>query len=245
KGEFSLGSYWNWGWDATLESDDTFRRFYKLDSVYATDRISQLYLVGQSDRNYFSATMYHFGGLTNEDEDSSDSIVHPAIDYNYVFDRPIAGGELSFDISVVSLSRDIDPDPNDSFVPTKNTNRIASELRWRRTLTDPLGQRVTPFFQARGDVYQVAEFTDVSGDSNDDEFLTRQLVTGGVDYRYPFVKHTRFASHVVEPVGQIIARPDTANQTDVPNEDAQSLVFDDTLLFDIDKFSGYDRLETG
>jgi len=30
-----------------------------------------------------------------------------------------------------------------------------------------------------------------------------------------------------------------------PNEDAQSLVFDDTLLFDIDKFSGYDKLETG
>jgi len=31
----------------------------------------------------------------------------------------------------------------------------------------------------------------------------------------------------------------------VPNEDANSLIFDDTLLFDIDKFSGYDRLETG
>ncbi len=31
----------------------------------------------------------------------------------------------------------------------------------------------------------------------------------------------------------------------VPDEDAKSLVFDDTLLFDIDKFSGYDRFETG
>ncbi len=245
KGEFSLGSYWNWGWDATIESDDTFRRFYKLDSIYATDRVSQLYLTGQSGRNYFSATMYHFGGLTSDDQDGADSVVHPAIDYNYIFDRPVAGGELSFDISAVSLSRDTDPNPTDSFVPTKNTNRIVTEVGWRRTLTDPLGQRLTPFFGARGDLYQIAEFTDVDGASGDDEFLTRQLVTGGVDYRYPFVKHTNSASHVLEPIGQIIVRPDTGDFNDVPNEDAQSLVFDDTLLFDIDKFSGYDRLETG
>jgi LPS-assembly protein len=31
----------------------------------------------------------------------------------------------------------------------------------------------------------------------------------------------------------------------IPNQDSQSLVFDDTLLFDINKFSGYDRIETG
>src|SRR5690606_7579890 len=30
-----------------------------------------------------------------------------------------------------------------------------------------------------------------------------------------------------------------------PNEDAQSLVFDDTNLFAIDKYSGYDRVEGG
>ena len=50
----------------------------------------------------------------------------------------------------------------------------------------------------------------------------------------------------MEPIGQIIARPNSiGNQQAIPNEDANSLVFDDTLLFDIDKFSGYDRIETG
>ncbi|MGI9403208.1 MAG: LPS-assembly protein LptD, partial [Hyphomicrobium sp.] len=34
-------------------------------------------------------------------------------------------------------------------------------------------------------------------------------------------------------------------QRDLPNEDAQSLVFDDTNLFETTKFSGYDRIETG
>ena len=59
------------------------------------------------------------------------------------------------------------------------------------------------------------------------------------------MKHTASATHIVEPIGQIIARPDIKDQGNIPNEDARSLVFDDTLLFDIDKFSGYDRLETG
>ena len=31
----------------------------------------------------------------------------------------------------------------------------------------------------------------------------------------------------------------------LPNEDAKSLIFDDTNLFEVDKFSGYDRIETG
>ena len=42
-----------------------------------------------------------------------------------------------------------------------------------------------------------------------------------------------------------IARPDIEDQGEIPNEDARSLVFDDTLLFDTDKFSGFDRIETG
>jgi LPS-assembly protein len=68
----------------------------------------------------------------------------------------------------------------------------------------------------------------------------------GIEYRYPFIATTGTVTHVVEPVGQIIARPDSVgDQEEIPNEDALSLVFDDTLLFDIDKFSGYDRIETG
>src|SRR5690606_13669304 len=63
KGQFNHGSWWKAGWDITIESDDQFRRFYGLDSILLTDRINVGYLVGQSDRNYFSAKLYQFGGL--------------------------------------------------------------------------------------------------------------------------------------------------------------------------------------
>jgi LPS-assembly protein len=236
KGEFDLGSFWKWGWDATLESDDTFRRFYKLDDVFATDRISTVYLVGQNDRNYFSANLYHFGGLTATDDDNTDSIVHPSIDYNYIFADPVMGGELSYDANVLSLSRDNGGD----------VNRLINQLKWRRAFTDPMGEVITPFVQARADLYKTTSFTDEANDiSEDGTTALRGSAVAGVEYRYPFVKRTENATHTIEPIGQIIVRPDIKDQGRIPNEDAQSLVFDDTLLFDIDKFSGYDRIETG
>ena len=50
---------------------------------------------------------------------------------------------------------------------------------------------------------------------------------------------------MVEPIAQIIARPNETWVGKLPNEDAQSLVFDDTTLFQADKFSGFDRAEGG
>ena len=80
----------------------------------------------------------------------------------------------------------------------------------------------------------------------DDGAILRGNAVAGVEYRYPFIASTGSVTHVVEPIGQIIARPNSVgDQQEIPNEDALSLVFDDTLLFDIDKFSGYDRIETG
>ena len=40
-------------------------------------------------------------------------------------------------------------------------------------------------------------------------------------------------------------RPNETNIGKLPNEDSQSLIFDDTNLFKIDKFAGWDRIEGG
>ncbi|MGE0613315.1 MAG: LPS-assembly protein LptD [Hyphomicrobiales bacterium] len=236
QGLFNINAWWHWGWDVTAETDDTFRRYYDLDSILLSDRVSEVFLEGQKDRNYFSARLYHLGGLLATDTAISESVVHPVIDYSYFFKNPILGGELSFNTNVLSLSADNAPD----------STRLISELKWRRMMIDRHGQVFTPFWQARGDVYKVSNVVDpITQIRSDEDALTRGMAVGGIEYRYPWVRHGANASHVLEPIAQIIARPDVSNQFDVPNEDARSLVFDDTLLFDIDKFSGYDRIETG
>ena len=53
KGLFNLGSWWKFGWDVTTETDDEFRRFYKLDNILLTDRVNKIFFNGMSDRNFF------------------------------------------------------------------------------------------------------------------------------------------------------------------------------------------------
>ena len=55
KGLFNIGSWWKLGWDVTMESDDEFRRFYKIDNALLTDRVNKVFLAGLSDRNYFES----------------------------------------------------------------------------------------------------------------------------------------------------------------------------------------------
>ncbi len=50
---------------------------------------------------------------------------------------------------------------------------------------------------------------------------------------------------IIEPIAQLIVRPNEIVPKLQPNEDAQSLVFDETNLFAWDKYSGYDRIEGG
>ena len=150
QGKFALNPYWSWGWDAIAESDETFRRFYDLDSKLKTDRISQLYLEGLHDRNYASMRFYETGTLLRTQDPLADATVYPIIDYDYIFKNPIVGGELSFNSNIMALAN---ADGTDS-------NRLIMQTAWRRQMIDRIGQVYTPFAQLRGDLYGVNEFVD-------------------------------------------------------------------------------------
>ena len=113
KGDFELNKYWHFGWNAIIESDETFRRYYNIDSIYAYERVSTMYLTGMADRNYFNISVSRYGNLTgdyvyNYDTNAYDKQVTsnalPVIDYNYVHNKPVFGGEFSFNVNAVALS---------------------------------------------------------------------------------------------------------------------------------------------
>lgn len=250
KGLFSLSSWWRFGWDATIESDDSFRRFYGLDSILVTDRVNKAFLIGQSDRSYFEASLYHFGGLRFEDTPRAESRAHPVIDHNYVFEEPVLGGELSWNSNFLSFSRDENLITATGQRFDQNVTRAVTELKWRRRLTDMVGITYTPFANLRGDAYRFEDFVDPESPLAapvlvPEETVVRGLAEGGATVSYPWVANSSSASHIIEPIGQIVTRQASVTQRRLPNEDAQSLVFDDTNLFDTQKFSGYDRIETG
>lgn len=145
-----------------------------------------------------------------------------------------------------------------------NYTRATVTASWQRKYVDPIGEVWNPFVfahlsGAKLDLDTTASqtFTSTSGTStianaSQVNFIpqgsgaTGEAIPGtGVEYRYPFVAKMGGLAQVFEPIAQVIARPDEPVSSATVNEDAQSLVFDDTSLFEWSKFSGYDRFEGG
>src|SRR5258708_6778781 len=126
--------------------------------------------------------------------------------------------------------------------------RFSGEAQWRRSFRDSAGEICTPFAIVRADAID-SEITNQPGVNN---FLPsgstqalRVMPTVGLEYRYPFINVQPWGSTTIEPIAQVIIRPNETYAGKLPNEDAQSLVFDTSNLFSVDKFSGYDRVEGG
>ena len=127
-------------------------------------------------------------------------------------------------------------------------SRVSAQTDWRRSVTDQFGQVFTPFASLRADAASITVKNDPyvsnyinTGESN----LVRAMPTVGMEYRYPFINVQSWGTQTVEPIAQVIVRPNETKVGRFPNEDAQTLVFDDSNLFRTDKFSGWDRVEGG
>ncbi len=258
RGGFSLASWWNFGWDITTESDRAFRQFYRLDNILQKDRVNSVFMSGRSERNYFGVTMYHVGGLILNEADTtppggtpavnpsqaSPTRVAPVVDYNYIFNRPVVGGELRFNANAVAYWQDLTF--SDGRRLDSNANRVTANINWRRTLTDSLGQTYTPFAQVRGDIISFRDTVDpLTGGTQGEETVTRGVATAGLLYAYPWVMTAANATHTIEPVGQVIARNGRVDQRRLPDIDCRSILFTDENLFE-DKTAGCnDRIDTG
>jgi LPS-assembly protein len=239
-----------------------------------TEGVSQLYLTGKGDRSYFDIRAIHYLGFSEADRQVELPVIHPVLDYNYIVGQPVLGGELGYKVNFTSLSRDAasfdaisqtavnnsycGPTTADPALKTKGNcilrgvpgtySRLTAQADWRRTVIDPFGQVFTPFASLRVDAATMS-ITNEPGVSNfistGDSGLVRAMPTIGLDYRYPFISAHSWGTQTIEPIAQVIARPNETNIGKLPNEDAQSLIFDDSNLFRVDKFSGYDRVEGG
>jgi len=284
-GQFNINKNWVWGWDGTLVSDRTYLNDYNtLTQVKANEKVSQLYLVGQGDRSYFDMRGMSFLGMSEVDRNNEQAIVHPVLDYNYIYNYPILGGQLGFTVNVASItrreaefdainanaaknqdplqgpiganlcdSRNVVPGTNPTNCIMRgapgNYNRASYQLDWKRTITNSLGQIFTPFVRLRLD----AAYADITNDNGvvnqfintGGESLVRAMPAVGFEFRWPFLSVHEWGTQILEPIAQLIIRPNEPQIGKFPNEDSQQLVFSDANLFAIDKFAGFDRVEGG
>lgn len=260
KGDFKINPRWSFGWDVIAQTDKNFSRTYKLSGYGSETLTSNVYLRGISGRNHLDINLYKFkvqedvlNGSPNA-VDTKQPWVLPSIDYLYTVPGSVYGGELTITSNLQGIYRET----SDVFQLSNNGNmrdfirgmkgtsaRLTTEAEWKRTFITEQGLVITPLFALRGDAI---------GINSNDKFNTvdeirsqafRGMATAGLEVRWPILFSTTSMTQILEPTAQIFVRNDEPYAGRLPNEDAQSFVFDATSLFQRDKFSGYDRVEGG
>lgn len=248
KAEFQLDEKWKLGWNAMYQTDPNFARTYSIEGYNALRQTSEAYITGLGTTSYFDAHVFKFDvqddvvGSTTEDQQA---IVYPVVDYHRIFNDGVTGGDLKFTFNSQHLSRELDQTVSGRTTGLDGNNgRITAELEWKKQFVTDFGLVLTPILAARGDYHHFDVDTAPAGLTSGSN-ASRGTITAGLEAKYPLLVTAGSSTHVIEPVVQIFARNDEKLSGGLPNEDAQSFVFDASNLFERDKFSGFDRIEGG
>ncbi|MEO0636247.1 MAG: LPS-assembly protein LptD [Pseudomonadota bacterium] len=245
-GQFKPGTNWAFDWNIVMQSDRTFGRTYGVRGYQDEVLTNNVSLTGLEGTSYFDLSGYQF--LVQESFDFQDrqALVTPQLTY----EKTLAEGDwgrLQFTARGSNMYRDAQDAQN---VPGDvkfeglegRAGRLASEFIWSAKFTGG-GMVFKPLLAARGDVYSYQTST-AAGIANADAGATG-MVTAGLEVSYPLLVSAPGSTHIIEPVAQLYVRPNERIAGQLPNNDAHSIIFDSTSLFDRDKFNAVDRVEGG
>ncbi|WP_332060378.1 LPS-assembly protein LptD [Bartonella sp. CB74] len=268
KGDFRINSRWTYGWNILAQSDRDFSRTYKLENYSNPTQLSQIYLNGLAGKNYFDMRFYHFqiqdliANSTHHERHSRQAWILPHINYSFTPNESVYTGLLTFHSNMQSIYRrhaDFNStDWNNHPIEVArlsgiagNIFRLTNELEWKKRFNTQGGLILTPILALRTDIITTNAHQNHAAHIINDfssairSSAIRGMATAGLELRYPFLITSNSSTHIIEPTAQIFVRNNEQYIGQIPNEDAQSFVFDATTLFQRDKFSGYDRVEGG
>jgi LPS-assembly protein len=230
-GKTQLDPYWSMTTSLRAASDKTLTRRYDITN---DDRLRNVINVERIDPDsYVTIAGWAFEGLRAEDHQKQIPIALPAIDARFRKEE-VFGGTLQVQGNSLDILRIEGQDTQRAFA--------SAEWDWRRLI--PWGQELTLTGYARGDLYHTddAESTLVPIYSGTNGWHTRAIGALAGDIKWPFIGPLFGGIQRLVPRVQLVLTPPTPN-IDIPNEDARSIDLEDSNLFALNRFPGYDRWE--
>ena len=233
-GRFQFSSDWSFSGSVRLASDRTFLRRY---DISRDDRLrSTVNLERITDRSYLSIAGWVTQTLRLNADQGQVPLALPAIDFRQKIGDQVLGGNLMVQANSLALLR------NDG----QDTRRAFAGAQWDLKRLTPMGQVVTLTGLVRGDVYSTGNSiaTSTLAYRGREGWTTRGIATAALDIEWPFAGQAFGGTQVFKPRLQLVASPRIRNFA-VPNEDARAIDLEDSNLFALNRFPGYDRVEDG
>jgi len=231
-GRFQLDPHWSASASLRLTTDRTFLRRY---DISRDDRLRNNLRAERIDEDsYFSINAWAVQTLRVGERQGTQPIALPEIDYRRRLDEGIVGGRVELQLNTLAIGR----------AEGQDSQRAFASARWDLRRLTPWGQEVTLTAYARADAYNTSDTieTDVASYRGLEGFQFRGIGAVALDMKWPFVGEAFGGTQRITPRLQIVAAPQIEN-LDVPNEDARAVDLEDSNLFALNRFPGYDRFE--
>lgn len=231
-GRFQLSPNWSLSGSLRLTTDRTFLRRY---DISRDDRLRTTASLQRIDTDsYFAITGWYVQTLRVADRQGLQPIALPEIDYRHRFTDSLLGGTFELQANSLAISRPAGQD----------TQRAFASARWDLRKLTPWGQEVTFTAFGRGDVYNAKDTlaTTVASYRGNEGISARAIGAFAIDVKWPFIGTFLGGTQRLTPRFQVVASPQTTNLA-VPNEDARAVDLEDSNLFALNRFPGYDRFE--
>jgi LPS-assembly protein len=230
-GKFQLDPLWSITSALRAASDKTVTSRY---DITRDDRLRNFVNAERITPNsYVSIAGWAFQGLRVDDVQKRIPIALPAIDGRFRLDE-IAGGRVEVEANSLSIIR----------LAGQDTQRAFASARWDMRRLTPFGQELTLTAYGRGDVYHTdsSDSTVVPIYRGTDGWHSRAIGALAADLKWPFIGDAFGGIQRLVPRVQMVLTPPTPN-LNIPNEDARSIDLEDSNLFALNRFPGYDRWE--
>ncbi len=233
-GRFQLDPLWSISGSVRRVTDRTLLRRYDLSY---DDRLRSTLAIERIDSNsYFALNGWAVQSLRSGVVQGTIPIALPEIDYRRRFSDPLLGGRVELQLNSLALGR----------TSGQDTQRAFAGARWDLRRLTNMGQEVILTAYARGDVYHSTEnaLTTTALYRGNPGWQGRAIGALAAEIRWPFVGALGNGTQRLTPRLQIVASPPTVNLS-IPNEDARAVDLEDSNLFALNRFPGYDRWEDG
>lgn len=235
QGRYELNNYWVADTDINYASDGSYLNdldLPKKDDSWLTSRIR---LQAFDNRNYANIEAYYYDFLSYSLQNENKPYVLPIMSYENISSPNSFGAYVKTSLNTASVYHEED----------NASHRLSMINSWNLPYNSPFGDKYNLSASLKSDLYYISQYhydskTDYTGTT------ARIFPQLGLEWRYPFIKNTEKSSQILEPIVVAAIAPSDSNKEEkIPNEDSEYINVTDVNIFDLDRYSGYDRNDTG
>ena len=234
-GRYELNDYWVADTDINYASDHNYLKDLSLpkkDDSWLTSRVRLQFF---DNRDYADIEGYYYDMLSYNLQHTNKPYILPIMNYENISTPDRYGSYFKTSLSTASVYHKEDD----------SSQRATMINSWNLPYTSPFGEKYRMVASLKSDLYYINKYRNPK-DQTYTGTAGRIFPQLGLEWRLPFIKNTTNTSQILEPIIVTALAPDQDNKPDkIPNNDSQDVELTDANIFDLDRYSGYDRNDTG